>query len=80
MKKFDWSRYYEDLEEGDPAKFPYWQFAVHEFANSLAFIVQGFVIGFVLVITSLCTIGVTTKYLENHPDFVMKIVCQSYNK
>jgi len=27
---FNWNRFYDELEQGDPARFPYWMYFLHE--------------------------------------------------
>jgi len=35
MAKFNWDRFYDELDEANPKKFPYWMWATREFTNGL---------------------------------------------
>lgn len=70
MKKFDWNRYYFDLETGDPKKFPFWQFMYHEMVSIVSFAIVGIVMSFFIILI----IGITIQVLiNNYPDFTFSM-------
>ena len=79
MKKFNWNRFYDELEEGDPKKFPYWMFFFHQMEFFFEKIVSGIFLGFFILIVIISSVGIWTRYLENHSDFVIKTFCTSYD-
>lgn len=80
MKKFNWNRFYDELERGDPKKFPYWMFFFHELTEVIPKIVSGLMLGFLLWIVLACSFGIFASYFESHPDFIIRAACDSYYK
>jgi len=78
--KFNWDRFYDELEGGNPKKFPFWQFLFHELAFSLDRLVAGVFLGFFILMFVLIAMGNFASYLEKHPDFVMSKICVGYNE
>lgn len=78
MSKFNWTRFYDELEEGEPAKFPYWLFFLDEMGQVFTKSVSGFVIGFFMSVVVIISMGVWTRILESHPNFVIKTFCSAY--
>lgn len=58
MKKYNWERFYDELEQGDPAKFPYWMFLVRELHTIAYYTAAGFVLGLFLFVGGLFFAGV----------------------
>lgn len=76
--KFNWSRFYDELEEGDPAKFPFWMFLFFSLSDMVVGIFQGVVLGFALVVLMVSSAALIFDYSESHPDFVVKNFCSTY--
>lgn len=53
--KFNWNRFYDELEQGDPGKFPYWMFLLNELGDIVLKIVTGIVAGIVITIIIMST-------------------------
>lgn len=43
--KFNWDRFYDELEEADPAKFPFWTWFTHEMVALAGSIATGLLMG-----------------------------------
>jgi len=78
MKYFNWDKYYEDLEMGDPSRFPFWQFLIHEVSNVIYHAVIGCVIGVFMIVWAAQVVGFVVK---NYPNGVSglfnKAVCET---
>ncbi len=56
--KFNWNRFYDELDEADPKKFPYWMWMAHEISNMVAALATGFVMAFVFLFAMGVVLGV----------------------
>jgi len=71
MAKFNWNRFYNELEEGDPQKFPYWIWFVHELGDIFAGLMTGFIQAIVLIVIIGAFIQVFANY---YPDWTFAIL------
>jgi len=78
MTKFNWNRFYDELEQGDPQKFPYWMFFMYSIGDIVEKIISGIFLGFVILIIIISSLGIWTKYLEANPDIPINAFCTSY--
>lgn len=78
MSKFNWNRFYDELEEGDPAKFPYWMFLLNSLGDIFSKIIESFVYAFFGIILMITALAVMADYYEENPDFLVGIFCKSY--
>lgn len=73
-KMFNWDRFFGELEEGDPRKFPFWMFMYHEFVSIISNIIVGIILSFFILII----IGTTLSTLANYyPDFTFSLFYKS---
>jgi len=77
MSKFNWKRFYDELEEGDPAKFPYWMFLLHSVGGLVGNIVTGFVMAFLLSFFIIASVPLISGWAIKN-DVVIKDFCTSY--
>lgn len=76
--KFNWNRFYNELESADPKNFPYHLWFVNEIQNLIGNIVSGFLMAIFFVILIISFMGVIFKYIENHPEWSANQFCYSY--
>jgi len=78
--KFNWDDFYDELEQGDPSRFPFWMFFFHEMISIIPNIISGLMVGLVLIIIVVSSMGIWTQFLEKHPQIIIKTFCESYAK
>jgi hypothetical protein len=67
--KFNWNRFYDELDGADPKKFPYYMWAVHELGSIITHVITGILLAFFLLIV----IGTTLRVLaHDYPDLTFK--------
>jgi len=71
MSKFNWNRFYDELDEADPKKFPYWMWMVHEMGNFIGFIFSGIIMGFLIFIMACVFIKIMAK---EYPDKTFTLI------
>lgn len=68
MSRFDFKRFYDELEEGDPGKFPFWLWFAHEtfsmFALAIAWFLGGIVWSIITTFTVLNLLKDTTFFQD----------------
>lgn len=78
MKKFNWNRFYDELEEGDPAKFPYWMFFLNEIGDILYIPIRAFFSVMLLVVWMGLILSVMA---HSFPDYTFSVfkssICQN---
>ena len=79
MAKFDWEKFYIELEKGNPAKFPFWIFWVHECTNAVSGIVTGIAMAIIILIIAFTASPLVASSIAKNKA-VIEIFCQNYEQ
>jgi len=79
--KFNWNRFYDELETADPKKFPFWMWYTHEMVDFISSIITGIIITGLIGFISF---NIWINILKEHPNWtyknIEKIICQQQYK
>jgi hypothetical protein len=82
MNKFNWNRFYDELETADPKKFPFWMWFTHEMTGFVGSLVTGAITGFLLFFFIVIMVGATLKIAHTNPALTQKTIeafCSGYS-
>jgi hypothetical protein len=77
--KFNWNRFYDELETADPKKFPWWMWILHEGTGLFVHVANGIMLA-VLGVAIMCIALPTVSRIMSHNDTIIQNFCSSYEK
>ena len=80
--RFNWNRFYDELESADPQKFPFWMWFTRETISLVGTLISSAIIGVLMFVWAVIFVGIfTSNIAKYHPDWTLKqfkeAVCQN---
>lgn len=79
MSKFNWNRFYDELEEGDPKKFPFWLFFINEMMNMVGIFLTSFITAIILSIFIITALPTAAKIVSKN-EILISSFCKTYTE